>query len=227
MKQTNKVLLVILAVAMILSFGFSKSFSQVTDKDGNTYKTVTIGTQEWTAENLNVEHYRNGDLIPQVQDSTEWSKLTTGAWCYYDNKTSNGKIFGKLYNFYAVTDKRGLAPEGWHISTKNEWEVLENILEGYELSATRLKSTSGWYQNYNGTNETGFTALPGGFRDDIGEYDYIYISGYFWSPPYGYLFSNPEYKAIGIGDSNNHISSEGDYRFHGGRSSFSVRCVRD
>jgi uncharacterized protein (TIGR02145 family) len=84
----------------LLSFGFSKSVSQETDYDGNVYKTVKIGTQVWTAENLNVEHYRNGDLIPQVQDEDEdeWKKLTTGAWYYYDNKTSNGITYGKLYN---------------------------------------------------------------------------------------------------------------------------------
>ncbi|HEY5125334.1 MAG TPA: FISUMP domain-containing protein, partial [Ignavibacteria bacterium] len=84
MKKTNKVLFAILMIGMIFPF-VNKSISQVTDIDGNTYKTVIIGTQEWMAENLNVSHYRNGDVIPQVQDSAQWSKLTTGAWCYYED----------------------------------------------------------------------------------------------------------------------------------------------
>jgi hypothetical protein len=93
----------------------------VSDIDGNTYQTVKIGKQVYTTENLNVTKYRNGDIIPEVTDQTQWANLTTGAWCYYNNDPANGPIYGKLYNWYAVKDPRGLAPEGWHIPSNTEW----------------------------------------------------------------------------------------------------------
>ena len=96
----------------------------VTDIDSNTYNSVTIGTQCWTQTNLNVSKYRNGDIIPQVTDPTAWANLTSGAWCYFDNDTSNGPVYGKLYNWYAVNDPRGLAPADWHIPSDDEWTVL-------------------------------------------------------------------------------------------------------
>ena len=95
MKQTNKVLFAFLIAAFILYLNLNNSISQVTDKDGNTYKTVTIGKQVWMAENLNVSQYRNGDAIPQVQDKEEWDNLTTGAWCYYENNSANGTTYGR------------------------------------------------------------------------------------------------------------------------------------
>ncbi|MFZ4591245.1 MAG: FISUMP domain-containing protein [Ignavibacteria bacterium] len=146
------------------------SFSQVTDKDGNVYKTVTIGNQEWTSENLNVEHYRNGDAIPQVQDYEKWAKLKTGAWCWYENNSANGKTYGKLYNWYAVNDKRGLTPEGWHIATDLEWAVMVEKIGGEKKSGDKLKSTSGWLENNLATNSSGFSALPGGIRDADGTF---------------------------------------------------------
>jgi uncharacterized protein (TIGR02145 family) len=216
--KINKVLYAILAVAMLLSFGFSKSFSQVTDKDGNTYKTIIIGTQKWSSENLNVEHYRNGDPIPQVQDADKWSNLKTGAWCYYDNKTSNGKIYGKLYNWYAVNDSRGLAPEGWHVPSDAEWTKLTDYLGGEEIAGEKMKSTSGWNENGNGTNSSGFTAFPGGFGlkgfVSVGEY------GTFWSASEttdGFAWA----RYLLYDDS-------GVTRDIGGKSfGLSIRCVRD
>jgi uncharacterized protein (TIGR02145 family) len=98
--------------------------AQVTDVDGRIIKTVLINNLEWTAENLNVEHYRNGELIPQFKDKEEWLKLTTGAWCYYGNDTVNGEKYGIIYNWYAVNDSRGLAPECWHIADESEWTNL-------------------------------------------------------------------------------------------------------
>ena len=180
MKQTNKVLIAILVFALIFSFGINKSISQVTDKDGNVYKTVTIGTQEWTTENLNVEHYRNGDPILQVQDPTEWSKLTTGAWCYYENNSENGKTYGKLYNWKAVNDPRGLAPEGWHIPSDAEWTKLTDYLGGEKVVGDKLKATTLWDSpNTGATNSSGFTALPGGIRG--GNFDGFGKIGCFWS----------------------------------------------
>jgi uncharacterized protein (TIGR02145 family) len=169
----------------------------VTDKSGNVYKTVKIGSQEWTTENLNVEHYRNGDLIPQVQDAKEWAKLTTGAWCYYNNEKSKGRNFGKLYNWYAVNDPRGLAPEGWHVPSDAEWTQLTDYLGGVTKEIIRqdgvkywfidnvgekLKATALWFGlNNKATNEIGFTAFPGGMRPDWNDFCDIHQLSYFWS----------------------------------------------
>ncbi|MGD1006866.1 MAG: fibrobacter succinogenes major paralogous domain-containing protein, partial [Ignavibacteriaceae bacterium] len=92
--------------------------------DQSSYKTVKIGEQTWMLGNLNVDHYRNGDAIPEVEDPAQWGNLKTGAWCYYRNDPGNDKKYGKLYNWYAVNDPRGLAPEGWHIPTQAEFKTL-------------------------------------------------------------------------------------------------------
>ena len=107
-------------------------------------KGVAIGSQVWMSTNLNVSTYRNGDVIPQVQDKDTWDKLTTGAWCYYENNAANGTKYGKLYNWYAVNDARGLAPAGWHIPTDGEWTVLSTYLGGEDVAGKKMKSTSGW-----------------------------------------------------------------------------------
>jgi uncharacterized protein (TIGR02145 family) len=181
MKQKNNVLFVIFSVVIIFSLGVNKSFSQVTDKDGNTYQTVTIGSQEWTTENLNVEHYRNGDVIPQVQDKDQWKKLTTGAWCYYEGNSENGKTYGKLYNWYAVNDTRGLAPEGWHIPSDAEWATIIEFLGGKDIAGEKMKSTALWTDIKWATNESGFTAIPGGYCDDSYRFKFLGKYGCFWS----------------------------------------------
>ena len=123
-------------------------------------QTVTIGSQVWASTNLNVSTYRNGDIIPQVQDLTYLSILKTGAWCYYNNDPSNGTIYGKLYNWYAVNDPRGLAPNGYHIPTDAEWTILKDYLEsgsrfGFEnVSGTKMKSAKGWKSTTSGGSKT-------------------------------------------------------------------------
>lgn len=144
-------------------FTITTDFPTVTDIDGNTYQTVDICNQFWTKTNLNVSKYRNGDIIPQVTDTGEWHGLTTGAWCYYGNDSANGIVYGKLYNWYAVVDPRGLAPLGYHIPTKEEWNVLNACPES-----------------------SGFTGLPGGIRNnDVWNplFDFIFIGtqGNYWS----------------------------------------------
>ncbi len=144
--------------------------TSVSDVDGNVYQTVTICNQTWTKSNLNVSRYRNGDEIPQVTDQTQWDNLTTGAWCYYNNDPANGAIYGKLYNWYAVHDSRGLAPLGWHIPTDVEWTSLSDCLGGGSISGAAMKETgtNHWISpNSDATNTSGFTALPGGFRYGI------------------------------------------------------------
>jgi uncharacterized protein (TIGR02145 family) len=182
MKQRNTVQFIIFFSAMFFLFTVDQTICQVIDKDGNLYKTVTISTQEWTTENLIVEHYRNGDAIPQVQDEKEWKKLTTGAWCYYENNTENGKTYGKLYNWYAVDDPRGLAPEGWHVPSDAEWTALAEYLGGKDVAGGKLKATTLWENpNKGATDESGFTAFPGGYNEDNGKFKFIGKSGYFWT----------------------------------------------
>ena len=140
---------------------------------------VTIGTQVWTAKNLDVTKYRNGDSITHVEDRDEWVSLTTGAWCYYANNTANGIIYGKLYNWFAVHDSRGLAPKGYHIPTDEEWTILTDYLGGEELAGAEMKSTSGW--ETNGNNRSGFSGLPGGYRHWSTIFGYIVKHSYWWS----------------------------------------------
>jgi uncharacterized protein (TIGR02145 family) len=128
-------------------------------------QTVTIGKQVWMAKNLNVEVFRNGDSIPEVKTNEEWEKAWKKgkpAWCYYDNNPANGTKYGKLYNWFAVNDPRGLAPKDWHIPSDSEWTVLTDFLGGEDVAGKKMKSTSGWQNNGKGNNKSGFSCLPGG-----------------------------------------------------------------
>ncbi|HMP91400.1 MAG TPA: fibrobacter succinogenes major paralogous domain-containing protein [Phnomibacter sp.] len=176
-----------------LSTGFN--FLVTNFKKSVPLPSVSIGGKVWTNQNLNVGRYRNGDTIEHVQDATRWKNLTTGAWCYYAHAESNGLVFGRLYNWYAVNDPRGLAPEGWHIPTKAEWEALEAFLndDGGKLKLTgqRPKGTgandcpngSGIWEcpNSNATNSTGFAALPSGWRNADANFQYLYTDAHYWS----------------------------------------------
>jgi uncharacterized protein (TIGR02145 family) len=114
-------------------------------------------------KNLSVDHYRNGDPIPEIKDPAEWAKVKTGAWCYYFNDPENGKRYGKLYNWYAVSDPRGLAPYGQHIPSFKELKTLTDYLGGIQEAGKKLKSISGWKENETANNLSGFNALPGGW----------------------------------------------------------------
>jgi uncharacterized protein (TIGR02145 family) len=158
----------------------------VSDIDGNVYQLVTFCGKTWTKTNLNVTHYRNGDVIPQVSNPTQLANLTTGAWCYYNNDSANGTVYGKLYNWYAVNDPRGLAPIGYHIPSHDEWSSITACLGtgigfGYTLKES---GTAHWQssiaQNY-ATNSTGFTALPGGLSYTNTGGTSINRLGYWWS----------------------------------------------
>jgi uncharacterized protein (TIGR02145 family) len=145
---------------------------------------VTIGSQVWTNKNLDVTTYRNGDPIPQVTDASTWASLTTGAWCYYNDDPANGVIYGKLYNWYAVNDARGLAPAGWHIPTKSEWETLYTATTGGSMKTTGITRWN--TPNTSATNESGFAGLPGGLRHGTnvagnGSFGYIGDYGFWWS----------------------------------------------
>ena len=164
------------------------STGTVQDIDGNVYKTVKIGNQIWMAENLKVTHYRNGDVIPNLQDDDEWDN-EKGAYCSYANDEANSAIYGLLYNWFAVNDERKIAPEGWHVPTDAEWQGLVEFLGGDNLAGGKMKSTGtidggdGLWRGLNrsATNVSGFTALPGGYRYNSGVFDGIGANAYFWS----------------------------------------------
>jgi uncharacterized protein (TIGR02145 family) len=170
----------------------------VTDIDGNIYHTVKIGDQIWTAENLKVTKYRNGDSIPNVQDSTEWGNLTTGAQCAYDNDEVNVEIYGRLYNWYALNDSRGIAPAGWHVPSDEEWKALEMFLgmsqseadntgyrgtnEGSKLAGEADLWSNGGLENNAAFGESGLSALPAGYRGNYdGYFHFLGRDAYFWS----------------------------------------------
>jgi uncharacterized protein (TIGR02145 family) len=157
--------------------------------------TIIKGTNYnriWSSKNLEVDHYINGDPIPLVTSATDWAKLTTGAYCYYNNDPSNRNTYGYLYNWYAVNDKRGLAPTGWKIPTDSDWSMLKNTLGVTAGGKLKETGTTHWLSpNSGATNDTGFTALPGGFRNvawtykgfNYGQNAFTNLNriGYWWS----------------------------------------------
>jgi uncharacterized protein (TIGR02145 family) len=171
--------------------------ASVTDINGNTYPTVNIGSQTWMQKNLNVSKYKNGDIIPQVTNATQWEALTTGAWCWYNNDSLNYSKYGKLYNWYAVNDPRGLAMDGWHVPSDGEWNKLVKYLDvNADTSCTispciqsniaggSLKETGllNWNSpNSGATNISNFTALPSGYRYAYGTFFNVGGGLNFWS----------------------------------------------
>ena len=214
---------------VIISFCISCKKDNPTDPKVNNNETVTIGTQIWMVKNLDVDHFRNGDPIPEVKDSAEWAALTTGAWCYYNHDPALGAIYGKLYNWYAVNDPRGLAPVGWHVPSDNEWTQLTDRLGGENVAGGKLKtigtkeSSNGLWKipNTGATNESGFSALPGGCRNgNDGSFYDVGGNGSWWSAT--------EYNATTAWCRV--LFYEGAYvnRYNVDKGYwFSVRCVRD
>jgi uncharacterized protein (TIGR02145 family) len=182
---------------------------------------VLIGTQTWMAKNLSVSRYSNGDKIPQVKDSVTWAKLTTGAWCWYNNDSVTGAVYGKLYNWYAVKDPRGLAPTGWHVASDSEWYVLSNFLGPGAGGKLKETGTSHWFDpNVDALNSSGFTGLPGGYRSEIGQFCYIRYLGLFWTST-GYSSSVAWYRRLLC------YSNFLDYWRFPKQMGFSVRCIKD
>jgi uncharacterized protein (TIGR02145 family) len=208
-------------------FNSATTYGSLTDQDFNVYKTVTIGTQIWMAENLRTTKYRDGSVIPEVNGALAWSTLTTGAYCNYNNTVATDTIatFGRLYNWYAISDSHNLAPAGWHIPSDVEWSQLTEYLGGEDVAGGKLKEigTTHWLVvNTGATNETGFTALPGGshFYNVYESFYYIGSFGNWWSTTendtasawYRIMYCNTIYVARG------NISKT---------LGFSVRCIKD
>lgn len=189
------------------------------------YPSVTICCQSWMTKNLDVSTYRNGDTIPKVTDDAAWAALTTGAYCYYNNdSTTYAATYGKLYNWYAVNDSRGIAPEGWHIPTDFEWTTLSNCLGGFSEAGGPMKEigTTHWTTpNTGATNFSGFIGLPGGYRD-FGDGTFIDIGdrGVWWS-------SNEDVSGFAWGRYLYYFDNDLDRTGFNNRNGFSVRCLRD
>ena len=146
--------------------------------------TVIIGTQIWAEANLNVSTFRNGDTIPEAKTFKEWvaaGESGKPAWCYYNNDPAIGKKYGKLYNWFAVTDPRELAPAGWTIPDDADWVKLINFLGGPGAAGSKLKSTTGWSEGNFGSNNTGFAGFPGGYRVENGIFQNIGNIGIWWT----------------------------------------------
>jgi uncharacterized protein (TIGR02145 family) len=192
----------------------------MTDIDGNIYKTIKIGSQWWMAENLKVTRFRNGDAIPMVSALAEWGSQNAGAYCWFNNDILKKDTCGALYNWSVLTDNRLVAPTGWHIPTMAEWLVLTDFLGGDSIAGAKMKSDSEWFGGGNGTNSSGFTAFPGGFRDYEGNFMHSDGNAVFWTLTaidkdyalFWYLYAE-----------GNDIVWNATYKKEG----LSVRCVRD
>ena len=159
------------------------SSSSNSNQDKVQYKSVKINNQVWMSENLSVSTFRNGDTIPQAKTAEEWEEAgwnTRAAWCYYNLDPDNEEKYGRLYNWYAINDPRGLAPKGWHIPGDEDWDALRKYLI-VGVAGKALKSTYGWKQEGNGTNKSGFDGMPSGYRDFDGSFPEIGSAGYWWS----------------------------------------------
>lgn len=193
------------------------------DIDGNEYKTVTIGDRVWMAENLKTTRYNDGTAIPMVSDNESWPTLMTPAYSWYNNdSTANKKTYGALYNWYAVSTNK-LCPSGWHVPSDQEWVALTALQGGFGIAGGNLKEsgTAHWKNpNTEATNKSGFTALPGGYLSMEGAFNYIGVSGYWWS--------STEYNESSVLFWNLRYKAENLYKYRSEKyCGFSVRCIKD
>ena len=208
------------------AYGNEISFSTpfpVYDIDGNGYDTVHIGTQIWMKQNLNTSRYNDGTIIPNVTDNATWGSLSTGARCYYNNDSvTYSSTYGALYNWYAV-NTGNLCPIGWHVPTDAEWTTLTTYLGGVSVAGGKLKDASLSYwssPNTNATDETNFTAFPGGYRIGGGTYYGIGNYGYWWCSTQfstANAWHRTVYYNIGSVNRSNYSKNNG----------FSIRCLKD
>jgi uncharacterized protein (TIGR02145 family) len=218
-KGKNKLLLISLIIIVATGISVFVLF--------NENKEVRIGDQIWMSKNLNVDKFRNGDLIPEAKTAEDWKKAGENkqpAWSYYNNDPANGAKYGKLYNWYAVNDSRGLAPEGWKIPSDEDWSRLTDFLGGERVAGTKMKSTDFWAdydgESGNGTNESGFQGLPGGYRSSFGSFNAIGKYGVWWSSSEN-ATSNAWSRDLNYYNGN--VNRNDDDKAIG----FSVRCLRD
>lgn len=215
--------IIVLALASNISL-----YAQVFDNERNVYRTVKIGQQEWMTENLNVSRFNNGDLIPLVKSNDEWKMAGENgqpACCYYQNDSTTGKKYGMFYNWYAVNDPRGITPVGYRIPTKNDWDLLrttignQNIIQ-QELVGLKMKSTTDWIDNGNGTNESGFMGLPAGLRNYDGNFVPLGMEAHWWSTT---RFMTLVIHTVKLSSSNKSLKSNQINEKWG----LSVRCIKN
>lgn len=209
----------------VIPFTTAKA-STVTDMDGNIYTLLNIGTQVWMGENLRTTKFRDGSVIPLVTDNEEWSNLTTAGLSWYNNDQETfGNIYGALYNWFAVTDAKGLCPTGFHVATDDDWAVLIATAGGDAIAGGKLKEqgTDHWTSpNSGATDNYSFRALPAGRRSNDGSYFYIGTNTRWWSST-EYELNNIYAWSIGVAYDEEAIDK--DYRLK--EYGMSVRCVRD
>ena len=230
LKGKRQVAYVMLITAIFFYSCEKEVISNLFDIDGNEYKTITIGKQVWMAENLKVTHYRDGTAITNVTDNAAWAALTTEAYSIFNNNSSNElDTYGALYNWYAVANVHNIAPEGWHVATDTEWTELETYLSnnGHNgTEGTALKSTTGFWSTFwkgkgNGTDDYGFTTLPGGYRKcNNGYYSDMGTNCSFWSATEHDSFT-AWYRQLHFIDSD--VTQDTSDKEYG----YSVRLVRD
>lgn len=171
----------VLALAVLFVIGLMNCSVK---ESNSSINSIIIGEQEWSASNLDIITFQNGDTIPHAINNQQWEiagREGKPAWCYYENDPENGIKFGKLYNWYAITDPRGFAPQGWHLPSHEEWKQLVDFLGGPEVAGIKMKSTKGWDEDGNGTNDSGFAGLPGGHRNGNGDFYNVGMTGSWWS----------------------------------------------
>ena len=232
------------ALALVLVIGCTKTDAVVTtsvsDIDGNVYPAVTIGKQTWTKTNLNVTQYNDGTLINEAQTDEEWAKAARDqapAWCSYNRDSANDSIYGKLYNWYAVVNRKGLAPEGWHVPAKSEWEVLINTLgtnaalKMIDVSGSNVDNWAPLIATYvpktpeelpdvltKMLNKSKFTAVPVGFRSSSGRFFHEFRIAYWWTSTEADDDSYAWCRSLGLSNCSTYDNK---------RYGFSIRCLKD
>lgn len=230
MKLKNNCLspLIFVLTLLILSNSCKKEDNNtaltVTDVDGNLYHTVTIGTQIWMVENLKTTRYNDSTEIPLATGIYEWPVILSPRYCWYDNDISKKNIYGALYNWNAVNSIK-LCPTGWHVPTDEEWKILTDFLGGESIAGGKLKETgtTHWLDpNKGATNETGFSALPGGARSNFGTFYNIGKEGYWWSSTES---SNSFFVVLNrsLDYDTSYVDRATSFKEFG----FSVRCIKD
>jgi uncharacterized protein (TIGR02145 family) len=181
MKNLFRILGIIIIIFLVPSCK-KENNNSIIDADGNVYTSVIIGTQVWLVENLKTTRYKDGTSIQNITDKNTWSNSITLGYCWYDNNISNKDTYGALYNWYALNTGK-LCPTGWHVPSEAEWTTLITYLDGESIAGGKLKEvgTTHWTSPNNATNETGFTALPGGYRHRDGVFRDLGSLGYWWS----------------------------------------------
>ena len=230
MKTKNKMwLYLLLSLGLVLILNNCKKTQEntsgsITDKDGNVYTSVTIGTQVWMVQNLKTTKLNDGNPIPDIIDNIAWTSLTTPAYCWYNNDAATYKsVYGALYNWYAV-NVGNLCPTGWRVSTDNDCLLLEDYLGGATLAGSKMKETGTVHwtaPNSDATNETGFTALPGGYRTAAGQFDNINDYGFWWTSTINPASNDPWFRRL-------QYDSGKSYRYYYDENyGMSVRCIKN